>query len=65
MTKIQNIQARQVLDSRGNPTVEVDVTLDCGAAGCAAFESHVNFNGGVSARVEDLARLDVLDFCHS
>ena len=36
MTKIQNIEAREILDSRGNPTVEVDVTLECGAAGRAA-----------------------------
>src|SRR6266487_43770 len=28
MTKIQKIQAREILDSRGNPTVEVDVTLN-------------------------------------
>ena len=39
MTKIQDIQAREVLDSRGNPTVEVDVTLECGAAGRAAVPS--------------------------
>ena len=39
MTKIQNIQAREILDSRGNPTVEVDVTLACGAAGRAAVPS--------------------------
>jgi enolase len=39
MTKIQNILAREVLDSRGNPTVEVDVTLECGAAGRAAVPS--------------------------
>jgi len=39
MTKIQNIQAREVLDSRGNPTVEADVTLECGAAGRAAVPS--------------------------
>jgi enolase len=39
MTKIQNIQAREILDSRGNPTVEVDVTLECGAAGRAAVPS--------------------------
>ena len=39
MTKIQNIEAREVLDSRGNPTVEVDVTLDCGASGRAAVPS--------------------------
>ncbi len=39
MTKIQTIQAREILDSRGNPTVEVDVTLECGAAGRAAVPS--------------------------
>src|SRR5580692_3072934 len=39
MTKIQNILAREILDSRGNPTVEVDVTLECGAAGRAAVPS--------------------------
>ena len=39
MTNIQNIQAREVLDSRGNPTVEVDVTLACGASGRAAVPS--------------------------
>ena len=36
MTNIQNIQAREILDSRGNPTVEVDVILACGAVGRAA-----------------------------
>ncbi|MGO8764542.1 MAG: phosphopyruvate hydratase [Limisphaerales bacterium] len=39
MTKIQTIQAREILDSRGNPTVEVDVTLECGASGRAAGPS--------------------------
>lgn len=39
MTKIQNIQAREILDSRGNPTVEVDVTLNCGTTGRAAVPS--------------------------
>src|SRR5580658_6661382 len=39
MTTIQDILAREVLDSRGNPTVEVDVTLECGAAGRAAVPS--------------------------
>ena len=39
MTKIQNIEAREILDSRGNPTVEVDVTLESGAAGRAAVPS--------------------------
>jgi enolase len=39
MTNIQSIQAREILDSRGNPTVEVDVTLDCGVMGRAAVPS--------------------------
>ena len=33
---IQNVLARQILDSRGNPTVEVDVQLDDGCLGRAA-----------------------------
>ncbi len=36
---IVDIFAREILDSRGNPTIEVDVTLDSGAAGRAAVPS--------------------------
>ncbi len=39
MTKIKNIHAREVIDSRGNPTVEVDVTLASGALGRAIVPS--------------------------
>ena len=39
MTTITAIQSREILDSRGNPTVEVDVTLDCGIVGRAAVPS--------------------------
>ena len=39
MTTIVDIRARQILDSRGNPTVEADVTLANGAAGRAAVPS--------------------------
>jgi enolase len=39
MTKIQNIEAREILDSRGNPTVEAEVTLACGAVGRASVPS--------------------------
>jgi enolase len=39
MTEIADIQAREILDSRGNPTVEVDVMLDDGAFGRAAVPS--------------------------
>lgn len=39
MTGIVNVKAREILDSRGNPTVEVDVTVACGAMGRAAVPS--------------------------
>lgn len=39
MTKIKTIHGREIIDSRGNPTVEVDVTLEGGAFGRAAVPS--------------------------
>ncbi|MGB2295272.1 MAG: phosphopyruvate hydratase [Candidatus Puniceispirillum sp.] len=39
MSSIADIQAREILDSRGNPTVEVDVFLEDGSAGRAAVPS--------------------------
>jgi enolase len=39
MTAISDVRGRQVLDSRGNPTVEVDVTLESGARGTAIVPS--------------------------
>ena len=39
MTEIVDVTAREILDSRGNPTVEVDIKLACGAAGRAAVPS--------------------------
>jgi len=39
MTEIMDVKARQILDSRGNPTVEVDVWVACGAVGRAAVPS--------------------------
>ena len=52
---IDTIEARQVLDSRGNPTVEAEVFLECGASGRAivpsgastgAHEAHELRDGG-------------------
>ena len=37
--KIQRVKGREILDSRGNPTVEVEVTLEGGAFGRAAVPS--------------------------
>src|SRR5512135_1794117 len=39
MSAISSVHARQILDSRGNPTVEVDVRLSSGAFGRAAVPS--------------------------
>ncbi|MEW5975714.1 MAG: phosphopyruvate hydratase [Acidobacteriota bacterium] len=39
MTSITEIKGREILDSRGNPTVEAEVTLECGAVGRAAVPS--------------------------
>ncbi len=39
MTHIVDVKAREILDSRGNPTVEVDVIVACGALGRAAVPS--------------------------
>src|SRR5256884_4648512 len=38
-TSIKSIRAREILDSRGNPTIEVDVRLEGGALGRAAVPS--------------------------
>jgi len=39
MSRVADVRARQILDSRGNPTVEVDVLLESGAVGRAAVPS--------------------------
>jgi enolase len=39
MTEIVDVKGREILDSRGNPTVEVDIALACGATGRAAVPS--------------------------
>ncbi|HVF90044.1 MAG TPA: phosphopyruvate hydratase, partial [Blastocatellia bacterium] len=39
MTVIERVNAREILDSRGNPTVEVEVQLSGGAVGRAAVPS--------------------------
>ncbi|MCI6874017.1 MAG: phosphopyruvate hydratase, partial [Hallerella sp.] len=38
-SKIKSVVARQILDSRGNPSLEVDVTLENGVTGHAAVPS--------------------------
>jgi enolase len=56
--EITSVKARQVLDSRGNPTVEVDVTLDSGVIGRAAVPSGASTgeHEAVELRDNDKAR---------
>lgn len=56
--EIQSVKARQVLDSRGNPTLEVDVTLNSGFFGRAAVPSGASTgeNEAVELRDDDRSR---------
>ena len=79
MTAITSIQAREILDSRGNPTVEVDVILEDGSIGRAAvpsgastgapdrtiFQDDVDLDGGIAPAVEDFACPDRSNCSHS
>ena len=53
MPTIELIHARQILDSRGNPTVEVDVALDTGAIGRAAVPSGASTGEFEAAELRD------------
>jgi enolase len=53
MTLIQSIHARQILDSRGNPTVEVDVFTDNGAFGRAAVPSGASTGAHEAVELRD------------
>ena len=50
---IKNIIGREILDSRGNPTVEVDVILDCGIVGRAAAPSGASTGERESLEMRD------------
>lgn len=52
-TSIHTIRARQILDSRGNPTVEVDVTLSGGAMGRAAVPSGASTGAHEAVELRD------------
>ena len=58
MTGIVDVIGREILDSRGNPTVEVDVILECGVKGRAAVPSGASTGSheAVELRDEDKTR---------
>jgi len=53
MSGIVDVHARQILDSRGNPTVEVDVTLESGAFGRAAVPSGASTGAHEAVELRD------------
>jgi enolase len=53
MTGIADIHAREILDSRGNPTVEVEVTLESGAKGRAAVPSGASTGAHEAVELRD------------
>ncbi len=53
MSAITDIAAREILDSRGNPTVEVDVTLESGAVGRAAVPSGASTGAHEAVELRD------------
>ncbi len=53
MTAIIDIHGREILDSRGNPTVEVDVTLESGAFGRAAVPSGASTGSHEAVELRD------------
>ena len=53
MSSIADIQAREILDSRGNPTVEVDVFLEDGSAGRAAVPSGASTGAHEAVEMRD------------
>ena len=53
MTAIADVHARQILDSRGYPTVEVDVTLEDGSMGRAAVPSGASTGAHEAVELRD------------
>jgi len=53
MSKIRKVTAREILDSRGNPTVEVDVVLDNGVLGRAAVPSGASTGSKEAVELRD------------
>jgi enolase len=53
VTSIADVRARQILDSRGNPTIEVDVVLESGAAGRAAVPSGASTGAHEAVELRD------------
>ncbi|MBS3800620.1 MAG: phosphopyruvate hydratase, partial [Thioalkalivibrio sp.] len=56
MSQIAEIHAREIIDSRGNPTVEADVILDSGAMGRASVPSGASTGAREALELRDDAK---------
>lgn len=56
MSKIKDIRARQILDSRGDPTIEAEVILDNGVSGRASVPSGASTGRYEAHKIEDIAK---------
>ncbi|MBO5879455.1 MAG: phosphopyruvate hydratase [Clostridia bacterium] len=70
MVKIESVKAREILDSRANPTVEAEVVLSDGSVGCAAVPSGASTGKGEAHELRDVhkrryRKLGVLDAVRS
>ena len=53
MACIENVYAREILDSRGNPTVEVEIMLEDGSMGSAAVPSGASKGSHEATEIRD------------
>ena len=53
MSRIAQVRGRQIIDSRGNPTVEADVTLESGVVGRAAVPSGASTGSREAVELRD------------
>ncbi len=53
MSRIDTVRAREILDSRGNPTLEVEITLDSGLVGTAAVPSGASTGANEALELRD------------
>src|ERR1700683_1130511 len=53
MAKLKTVRAREILDSRGNPTIEVEVTLDDGAFGRTGVPSGASTGAHEAVELRD------------
>jgi len=60
MSKISHIKAREILDSRGNPTIEVEVWLESGFYGRASIPSGASTGKHEALELRDKDPKDIL-----